>query len=372
MAGRLRQRLRGCAMTVIRAQERESFVRCRRAWDLGARARQNYAPVEQPFDLQRAIRDALAVYYFPGMWDWDRATVLPLVLAGFERSMRRQREGRRLTDAENDDWHGRVRLGEGMLRHYFAWAVTVDRFSPVRVDTDFDVNLSDPADPEWDMRGPDGEPIRYRGRLALLAVDTHDLYWLVEHRVCDEWAELDDLRLDERGLFACWAWPRFYLGMRIAGTVYTELRTEVPERIEAPPAPRRPVAVAQWHRRMYAGGTEEPEGVLQEGNDWFRRTRIPRTEEELARAGRRLSVEALAMTDPAAAVYPSPEPSRCAVCAYRPPCLAINAGQDPAAALAAGYRVRGEEAVEEGRLGGVTWGMGRGAMPPRFPTRGGA
>ena len=72
--------------------DRGAFKRCRRQWDFGARERQNYEsaqPAAAP-DLEPAVRDALAVYYFPGMWDWRRSVVLPLVLQGLARSMGRQ------------------------------------------------------------------------------------------------------------------------------------------------------------------------------------------------------------------------------------------------------------------------------------------
>jgi len=69
--------------------DRGAFKRCRRQWDLGARERQNWEPARPAAvpDLDLAVRDALAVYYFPGMWDWQRSVVLPLVLQGFARSM---------------------------------------------------------------------------------------------------------------------------------------------------------------------------------------------------------------------------------------------------------------------------------------------
>ncbi len=59
---------------VITAAERASFERCRRQWDFGEGTRQDLEPLHHPEspDLDRAVRDALAVYYFPGMWDWDR------------------------------------------------------------------------------------------------------------------------------------------------------------------------------------------------------------------------------------------------------------------------------------------------------------
>ena len=41
----------------------------------------------------------------------------------------------------------------------------------------------------------------------------------------------------------------------------------------------------------------------------------------------------------------------------------MNQGDDPSDLLAA-YDVRGADILEEGRLGGMSWGMGRGAAPP--------
>ena len=68
--------------------DRGAFKRCRRQWDFGARERQNLEPAEAAApDLELAVRDALAVYYFPGMWDWQRSVVLPLVLQGLARSL---------------------------------------------------------------------------------------------------------------------------------------------------------------------------------------------------------------------------------------------------------------------------------------------
>ena len=68
-------------VAIITPAERETFKQCRRAWDLGARERRDLEPIVSvdPLDVDRAIRDALAVYYFPGMWDWTRAVVVPLV-----------------------------------------------------------------------------------------------------------------------------------------------------------------------------------------------------------------------------------------------------------------------------------------------------
>lgn len=47
----------------------------------------------------------------------------------------------------------------------------------------------------------------------------------------------------------------------------------------------------------------------------------------------------------------------------------MNEDGDAVGVLAAAYRKRAPEAVEEGRLGGVTWSMNRGAAPPRWQGR---
>jgi hypothetical protein len=83
-------------VTVTEA-ERASFLRCRRQWDFQAGMRQNLEPRHRPTapDLDRAVRDALAVYYFPGMWDWDRRVRLPLVGQELDRGPEEGRLGGR-------------------------------------------------------------------------------------------------------------------------------------------------------------------------------------------------------------------------------------------------------------------------------------
>jgi hypothetical protein len=117
---------------------------------------------------------------------------------------------------------------------------------------------------------------------------------------------------------------------------------------------------------MYARPRREPDPqIAQVETTRFRRTRVPRSRDQLERMRRQLAGEVIEMTDPALALYPHPTRANCGPCAYRQPCLAMNEGRDAAAILASQFRERGEE-LEEGRLGGVTWSMNRGAVPPRF------
>jgi hypothetical protein len=363
--------------------DRGAFKRCRRQWDFGARERRNYEPAEAPAipDLELAVRDALAVYYFPGMWDWQRSVVLPLVLQGLARSLGGQAGA-----------GGELPAGEALLRRYFEWAPGVDRFSPIQVECRFEVNLPDPAGGGRELVLPDGRPVRYQGRVDLLAGDEHDRYWVVAHRLVDRFGTAEELLLDEELVAACWAMERFYPGMRIAGTIHNELRrANLPVGMNEPPpkaAPRISVRRRRSRRHQrgipqheasgggrslpYArrgrrrGGPPDPAAVASEGDGRFRRTRIPRGRAELEAAGARLAAEALDMVDPALRLYPSPAPEHCGSCQFVAPCLATERGGDVGAVLAAGYRDRGPEPVEPGRLGAATWGTGRGAAPPRF------
>jgi hypothetical protein len=372
--------------------DRGAFKRCRRQWDFGARERQNLEPAEAAApDLELAVRDALAVYYFPGMWDWRRSVVLPLVLQGLARSLGGQADA------------GDLAAGQALLGRYFEWAPGVDRFSPVQVETRFEVNLPDPAGGDRELVGADGRPIRYQGRVDLLAGDEHDRYWVVAHRLVDRFGTADELLLDEEPVAACWAMERFYPGMRIAGTVHNELRLDLTGDPTGRPPPwrrrkrlgvglrptarrLRPADSPVGHERglpqheASGGGRSLPYArrgaararppgpvpVERVGDGTFRRTRILRDRAELEAMGARLAAEALDMVDPGLNLYPSPAPEHCGACRFVAPCLATERGQDVAAVLRAGYRDRGPERVEPGRLGAATWGTGRGAAPPRF------
>jgi hypothetical protein len=363
--------------------DRGAFKRCRRQWDFGARERQNLEPAEAATsDLELAVRDALAVYYFPGMWDWQRSVVLPLVLQGLARSLGGQAAAA-----------GDLAAGRALLERYFQWAPGVDRFSPVQVETRFEVNLPDPAGGDRELVLADGRPIRYQGRVDLLAGDEHDRYWVVAHRLVDRFGAAEDLLLDEELVAACWAMERFYPGIRIAGTIHNQLLLD--------PEPAAKTAWSRLRRRLvhsdrqvrrsghergipqheasgggrslpYArrgaarGRPPDPVPVASVGDGTFRRTRIPRDRAELEAMGARLAAEALDMVDPALRPYPNPAPEHCGACRFVTPCLAIERGQDVRAVLQAGYRDRGPERVEPGRLGAATWGTGRGAAPPRF------
>ena len=261
----------------LHTSDRTAFKRCRRQWDFSSGNRRNLEPIAQPgsIDLNKALRDALAVYYFPGMWEWDPSIVRPLVHKAMDRSLRGQAEGA-AADAALQETLDR---GHALLDAYAAWAPTVDHFTPIRVETDFEVNVPDPARPGVSLLTSAGDEVRYCGRVDLLVIDPDDAYWVVQHRLVTEgWADHDALQLDEQTIMWAWAWPQFYLGMHIAGTLYNEIHVDAGE-LGAAQA-RAPEGRPQvGHRRMYArSGSVSGERLHAEGTDSFRRTRIRRGE----------------------------------------------------------------------------------------------
>lgn len=423
-------------MLLITPEERASFSRCRRQWDFGGLLRRNLEPRQPPArpDLVRALRDGLDVYYFPGMWDWDRAVTAPLVLQGFHRALDNQRR-RGGEPADEAAWSKAADLGRSLLGRYLAWAPSVDEFSPVLVAADYQVTVVHPDQPMRGVVTGDGAEIRYGGRIDMLAVDAYDAYWIVRHRLlADEWAATAELVDDDEAAAECWAWEHFNPGLTVAGTVYNEVRlptgddaasgrqsdtepprsaapVDLPEEAPLPwpdpgtalprsvrashlvralrraaerDGPDRQTGPAQrvvrqhepsgggrsvpQHRRRSAAAREPKRGatVRQLAGDGFRRTWVRRRPGDIEAAGRRLAVSAAAMAAPDPAVPPNPAPPNCRCCAFLAPCSGMDRGEDIDALMSSAYRRRPEPAPELGRLGGGSWGMGRGAAPARF------
>lgn len=321
---------------VLDPDEREGFKRCRRAWDLGSRNRRNLEAVASDGapDLGRALRDALAVWYFPGMWRWDRAIVRPLVLEGFDDALQRQHD--RAAGGREAAWAQARDRGRSLLDDYMEWAPGRDRFTPIRVEAELAVTVPDPAAEGRALRTGGGASVEYRDRLDLVVADDDDVHWIVEHRVGGRaFADPHLLRLDERALAACWAWQTAYLSTPVAGVIHNELLVD--------PAP---------------------------GEHRFRRTPVARTRERLRRHLAQVADEVADMGDPDLAVYPHPDPGHCAACSFRAPCRALSETGDAEALLAEAYRPRPDpDESEAGRLGTTTWSMGRGAAPWRFGHR---
>ncbi len=327
---------------ILRPWERELFTGCRRAWDLGARERQNWEPAAplRVFDLNEAVRDALAVYYFPGMWSWSRAIVRPLATEGFVKSMARQRSAYEaayeLRPEEERDYEEQLAAGKALLEAYYDWAPTRDeKLTPLSVEALFDVTVTDPAHPERGLLTPAGQGVDYRVRIDLAMVDSAGRNWVVAHGlVVGPWPALDLLLLDEQLLNRTWAWERHFLA-QARGTIHNELRLDPPGS----------------DPELWTG-----KRIQQVGNPSFRRTTIRRRRPEIDGVDERVAAQVLEMSSPEVPCYPSPAVDRFAPCNFRSPCLALQQGQDAGEILSQRYRKRTTPDFEPGRLGSV-WGF---------------
>ncbi|MGH9078341.1 MAG: hypothetical protein ACRDY0_12990, partial [Acidimicrobiales bacterium] len=246
--------------------------------------------------------------------------------------------------------------GHRLIDDYARWAPALDRFTPVQVATEILVNIPDPVLSNRDLVGLAGEPVVYATWLDAVVLDDENRPWLMFHRVgSTPPVDPELLTLDEAALTDCWAWEELNLSPQMAGAVFTDVCT-------ASMVGGGDAGLSGGTGGDAAGGT----GGDHAGVGGFRRREVRYSREELAGAGRQLATEALDMVDAGLPLYPSPSPSHCAGCQFRAPCLAVRAGQDPVPLLAAGYEHRPEAELVEGRLGGRTWSIGRGARPPRF------
>jgi hypothetical protein len=349
----------------IDPEQRARFKRCRRQWDFASRRRLEPVDTARPA-LQAALKDALAVYYYPGTWDWQHDLKQSLVHKAVERSLNESGAG------------DLIEAATALLDCYDAWASTIDDFAPVKIDHDVAGLLADPEETDRGLLTPTGSGVVYACRVDLLAVDAADEYWVVRHQIVDDWQDPDTLVRDEEAIAACWAWEQDYVGMEIVGTIHNELRIGGPLDLPAPGAAardRQPVAQHEasgggrsipQHQRVSARASlvDVASRVDQHTAGPLRRTRIRRTRPEIAAVGRQLAVEALDMASEPA-IYPNPA-AHCSVCEFAAPCLALFEGADPEPVLAAHFRQRPVSTQHKPRLGQATWGFGRGAAPPQW------
>jgi hypothetical protein len=355
------------AAFTLTEDDRARFKRCLRQWDFASRRGLEPIANVDPV-LPAVIKDALAVYYYPGTWDWQPELRQSLVHKALARAL----NGVTAAGAA-------LPAAVALLDAYDALASTVDDFAPVRIGHDVSGLVPDPRDAERGLTTPDGSAVIYTCRIDLLAIDAADEYWVVRHQIVDDWQESDALIRDEPVVAACWAWEQEYLGMEISGTIHNEVRVNGPLDL---PDPDRTANGASYrvaqsepsgggraipqHRRLLArtARTDDPTRVEQHTAGLLRRTHIRRSRAEISLVPVLIGAEAIDMTgDPA--IYPT-FAHHCQMCEFSSPCLALIEGTDAETILAHGFRRQPTEDLAKPRLGQSTWGFGRGAAPPRW------
>ena len=174
---------------------------------------------------------------------------------------------------------------------------------------------------DGDLAAPDGRAVHYQGRAHALVVDDDRAHWLLVHRF-GPWTPPEVLRLDQAAVTAAWAWEATFLDARIDGVLYNELTLD----------------------------------------GRFRRTRLRLARGAIAQAGASWRGRRPRWSTTDLADLPDPGPD-CPSCPFLAPCLAMQDGHDVRGPAAPRLPAPSPEVLEEGRLGGATWAMGRGAMP---------
>jgi hypothetical protein len=349
----------------ITEDDRARFKRCLRQWDFASRRGLEPIVSVDPV-LPAAVKDALAVYYYPGTWDWQPEVRQSLVHKALARGLN-----------EVGAAGAALPAAVALLDAYDAWASTVDDFAPVKIGHDVQGLVPDPRDPERGLTTPDGSAVIYTCRIDLLAIDTADEYWVVRHQVLDEFQELDALIGDEAAVAACWAWEQEYLGMEISGTIHNQVRLTGPLDPPAAASTAKSARVLQsepsgggraipQHRRLSArtSRSDETAHIEQFTAGLLRRTRVRRSRTEIGAVGTLIGAEAIQMNSEPA-ITPT-FAAHCQTCAFSAPCLALVEGTDPEPMLAVNYRRHSGEDQRKPRLGQSTWGFGRGAAPPQW------
>ena len=355
---------------VVRPKEMEVFRACRRQWDFESRLRQNLVTVKptQFFDFDLAMHQALAVWYFPAMDDWSRMIVRPVALKGFERKMREDRHAYEeyypFTPEMAEVWEKYLSLGHAVLSRYFDWATTADDFDSILADEDVWAAIPDPDAPENDLGSIDQKrQIRYFGRIDQMLSTPDDEFWVVDHRIVwDEFTDEQALLGDTHTLLGQRALEIAYPQLRIAGTVYNELRIGRDELEGAAPSPE-PVGedlrdhskgARHMNFRRVALAIEskyEDDGsdhvIQREGNDYVRRTYITRSRKTMEPISLQMATDAFLVRDPDVEIYPEPAPEKCAACLFTTPCAMLEEGLDISEHMVAHYRPRTDEEFDE-------------------------
>jgi hypothetical protein len=343
-------------LQIIRTSDRGAFKRCRRSWDLGSKIRQNLVikgPVPKPLDFGTAIHRGMESWYNPMQWEWDRELRKSLSVAAFLECQREQKarylaEMPDMDEELRKDFNERTELGTGMLYHYFHWSANMDQFTPKMVEIEFEVPIPG-------LEGTYAEGAVYQGRVDALMEDLKGRYWIWDHKTTARMDPTAHLELDEQCGSYAWA-LQLMLGIPIEGVVYNELYKGVPgpptvlkngnfSKSKSQDTSYELYFQALMERFEYI--PDEYADILEtfrlKGNEYFRRTQVHRSPEELRTQGERIRLEALDMLDPNIRIYPNPTKFNCQNCMFRTPCIAMNDGSDVKWILAENYKVRTDD-----------------------------
>jgi len=320
---------------IVHTSERTQFKKCRQMWDFASPNRQALTPKYEAQALRfgTAVHAGLEHYYDPVTWPLPDGLGAAMAFTeaypfiGDENT----------SDEDRQAWRDEVQLGIGMLRHYAQWAKSLDTFTPIGVETSFELPIdgvfcSCPND-DHDRQ------VYYAGRIDLILKDEHDNLWLVDHKTAKGFKDTEWLALDDQCGSYLWAAQKV-TGKQFKGIIYNELLKALP----SPPAvlkngnlsvnKNQNTTLDLFLRSIKEGDYDAApyldvlEHLRAQGNKFFRRTQVSRSQRELEILEKRIATEAQEMVRPDVAIYPTPGPFNCAYCDFKAPCMGIQDGSE--------------------------------------------
>lgn len=244
-----------------------------------------------------------------------------------------------------EEFKERVDLGLGMLTHYAKWAPKVDDFTPVKVEIEFEVpimvTVAEGHQIQMHCECHDW-PVFYQGRIDGIVKDRLGFYWILEHKTTAQLASTEFLALDDQ--CGSYVWALRQLDIPVKGVIYNEALKDYPEPPKPLVQPRqgRNYSVNKQQRTTYEIYLQEIERAGEDisryedfleylrdnGNPFFRRTQVHRSEPEIRNLGKRIYDEARDMLDPGLRIYINPGRFTCQFCSYRQPCVSKQEDSD--------------------------------------------
>jgi hypothetical protein len=271
-------------------------------------------------------------------------------------------------DIEREQFTDPLALGLGMLKHYFQVAPSMDNFTPIKSEIEFEVPIPVANGLELPKRfaSIDGQlyvlvvdrfvPVVYQGRCDLLLEDKLGRYWIMDHKTAGNFGNVEYLEMDEQCGSYIWALKKM-LGLPIAGVIYNRLLKAAPK--EPTILQNGQFSVNRSQRTTYEvykqalidrGKPLSPyidflEFLQDRGNPFFQRYQVARTDTEMNNLERQIASEAIDMLNNPS-IYPNVGMFTCMGCAYRTPCLAKMDGSDYEFILKNQFRRRTDEPKE--------------------------
>jgi hypothetical protein len=335
------------------------FKRCRQWWDFASPLRMNLESNSPNKNLWAGtgVHEALAYYYHPDHFNdtlQPEEGLLQRYQVWYLEAMGRLADAT-VGQALEEQILNELELGREILRHYALWAPGYDSKSSALgiqrvLGTEVRIEVPLPIVP--------GVYVYFEGTADAWVLLQDGTPALVEHKTAARIPEPDSLIPDEQYLSYLWGSnvSQAFDSNRPRVVLYNFLRKKAPRY----PAPTIDFGLSRnksidttfaaylWSVHSSGESPENYKDVLYhlwkqetpEGNEFFRRTRIQRTDRALEAFGRRLVDTISEMLDPSVFIYPAPDWFKCKYCSFREPCMMVQEGLPPGPILQANYQKR--------------------------------